>query len=65
MPNLTAPTGVWIVLRDGQELPCDLVYAGFIEGYHTWAIVDRDEYLDDMVGIKVDILPSHTSVGFF
>jgi hypothetical protein len=59
------PTGVRIVLRDGKEIPCDLIYVGFVKEYHTWAIVNRDEYIPDMVGIKVDILPAHTSVGFY
>jgi hypothetical protein len=60
------PTGVKIILRDGTEIPCDMLYDGIQEdGCHLWrAVAEVDFDNKDVLSAHADVLPPKTGISF-
>ncbi len=55
------PQNVRVVLRDGREVPVECVYAGVVAGLHHWEAAWP--VAGEVVCLKADVVPGHTSVG--
>ncbi len=54
------PENVQVVLRNGQEIPVECVYAGIQDGVHMWEAVYPMP--DAVVRLSIDMLPARTGI---
>lgn len=62
-----APVNVKLKLRNGQEIPIDLVYAGYNHERDVHEFKNTEPLrlaltMDDVEGISCDRLPDHTAI---
>ena len=61
MPMATPPTGVAVVLHNGQVLPCDIAYEAFRGGVHVWVAVPPVP-VAQVERVQTAVLPAYTRV---